>query len=101
MTRVTEVVWLGRDNPTVREIFADTTPKDLTGVNRYVLKVGDAVLDSTQSPTAFQANGNRLTMTIGSAAGLVEGTHEAVLTLYESSYPNGLTIEPFLVRVRA
>lgn len=101
MTRVTEVVWLGRDNPIVRELFADAAAKDLTGVTRYVLKVGDAMLDSEQTPAAFQPSGNRLTMTIGSATGLVEGTHEAVLTLYESNYPNGLTVEPFLVRVRA
>lgn len=97
----TELVWIGRDNPTVRQLYADAVPLDLTDATRYTLRVGDALLDSALDASTFQANSSTLTMLIGRANNLSQGVHQATLTIYSPAYPNGLNIEPFAVDVRA
>jgi len=56
VANVREVAYLGRDNTISIKLLDNNVPVDLTGVNRVILKLGNAVVDSNATAGVFDWN---------------------------------------------
>jgi hypothetical protein len=99
---VYEIVYLGRDNTIDLQLLVDGQPADLLNTTRMTLEIGDTLVDSDLSPSAFdwqQGNG-KLVLKLG-GENLTPGTYMATLTVYNETAPNGIVWGSFPVQVRA
>ena len=107
---ISETVYRSRDNvislvlrartPT----SADATEQDISSCTRMQLLIGDTLIDSALSPTAFDwttygANG-RLDLDIGREKGLRTGLFKTRLTIYDTTYAHGRVWGEFMLTVK-
>jgi hypothetical protein len=107
---ITETVYLNRDNINSLWIKArratsnDATLQDISGTSRMQLLIGQLLIDSRNSPAAFDWSTNgedgQLDLTLGFEKGLRVGTYRSRLTIYDNNYPNGRVWGYLMIEVR-
>lgn len=92
----TKVVYLGRDNAALIEIFYDGSPIDLQAVNQIKMQlVGtDVIVDSNDSPDYIQwtPGSNVIKFKIGTFPGLPYGIYPVELVLFDPLHDDGQAI---------
>lgn len=107
---ITETVYRNRDNIISLALKArtatgsDSLEQDISASTRMQLLIGQTLIDSQLSPGAFDwdtagASG-QLDLDIGMEKGLRLGTYRARLTIYDTTYPNGLVWGFFMLNVK-
>lgn len=90
-----EIVFLGRDNPIVRELLQDGQPPEPGAITRVQARIGDVCLSSDEDEEITLAQ-NVVTLRLGNV-GLAPGTYQCKLIVYDAQHPNGLAWDAFYV----
>jgi len=115
VANVREVAYLGRDNTISIKLLDNNVPVDLTGVNRVILKLGNAVVDSNATAGVFDWNSSGtdgvLKINLGKTnlppSNVTVGRYYATLVVYDSLNDDGVVwTEPasrtkFIVTVKS
>ena len=94
MTTGREVIWIGKDNTIDLLLKAGGVTQNRTSVTDVKIVFSGMTISSSVSPLLFSgvtdSSGATLTLKLGKVGGLVAGTFDAKLILYDSTNDSGI-----------